>query len=64
MKVWGCILLLIVLPLMIPVVVHVDSHPQLTVTIKYFWFKKGILPKGERPAKKKEAPAQAEAAEE
>ena len=53
MKVFGCILLLISLALMIPVVVHVDSHPELTVTAKYLWFKKGILPKDERRAKKK-----------
>ncbi|HWP50412.1 MAG TPA: DUF2953 domain-containing protein [Clostridia bacterium] len=53
MKVLGCIFLLIVLVLMVPVVVHVDSHPELTVTVKYLWFKKGILPKGEGRAKKK-----------
>ncbi|WMJ83076.1 hypothetical protein ACS3UN_00330 [Oscillospiraceae bacterium LTW-04] len=57
MKVFGCILLLIVLFLMVPVIVHIDSAPEITITVKYFWFKKGILPKGEKTAGKKKASA-------
>lgn len=57
MKIFGCILLLIVLFLMAPVIVHIDSVPKLTITVRYFWFKKGILPKDEeKVAKKKKAP--------
>lgn len=53
MKIFGFVLLLIVLLLMVPVIVHLDSAPQLTVTVKYLWFKKGILPKSEKNTEKK-----------
>lgn len=45
MKIFGCILLLIILLLLVPVRMHIDSAPELTVTVKYLWIKKGILPK-------------------
>ncbi|MEA5136960.1 MAG: hypothetical protein VB035_12570 [Candidatus Fimivivens sp.] len=58
MKVFGLVLLLIILFLMVPVIVHLDSAPQLTVTVKYLWFKKGILPKGEKGQGKEKEPAE------
>lgn len=61
MKIFGFVLLLIVLLLMVPVIVHLDSEPQLTVTVKYLWFKKGILPKGEKSAEKKKGPSDSKA---
>ncbi len=57
MKIFGCILLLIFLLLLVPVRLYVNSEPELTVIVKYFWFKKGILPKGEKSGEKK-APAE------
>lgn len=58
MKVFGFVLLLIVLLLMVPVIMHIDSAPQLTVSVRYLWFKKGILPKGEKGQGKEKEPAQ------
>lgn len=52
MKIIGCVLLLIFLLLFLPVRLYINSEPELTVVVKYLWFKKGILPKGEKPAKK------------
>ncbi len=52
MKIIGCIFLLIFLLLLLPVRLYVNSEPELTVVVKYLWFKKGILPKGEKPAQK------------
>ena len=53
MKILAAILLLLALLLTVPVRLYVNSAPELTITVKYFWFKKGILPKGEKRAKKK-----------
>ncbi|MFV0496568.1 MAG: hypothetical protein ACK5L0_00145 [Candidatus Fimivivens sp.] len=55
MTVFGCILLLIVLFLMVPVIVHIDSAPKLTITVQYLCFKKGILPKSDKATGKKKA---------
>lgn len=54
MKIFGCILLLIFLLLLVPVRLYVNSEPELTVIVKYFWFKRGILPKGEKREKKEQ----------
>lgn len=56
MKIFAAILLLLILVLLVPVRLYVNSAPEITVTVKYFWFKKGILPKGEKRAKKKDMP--------
>ncbi len=53
MKIFGCILLLIFLLLLAPVRLYVNSQPELTVIVKYFWFKKGILPKSGQGGEKK-----------
>ena len=53
MKIVGCILLLIFLLLLLPVRLYINSEPELTVTVKYLWFKLGILPKGEKTAPKR-----------
>lgn len=57
MKIFGCILLLILVIMLVPVVIHFDSAPQLTVNVKYFWLKKAILPKEDKHTKKVKVPS-------
>lgn len=52
MKIFGCILVLILALMLVPVVIHFDSAPQLTVTVNYFWIKKKIFPQKEKRIQK------------
>lgn len=56
MKVFGCILLLLILLLLVPVFVVFDKNLEFSVTLKYFWFKRNILPKKKTETKEAEKP--------